>query len=194
MKKQILFAIIMASSLLAFAQTDSISKAVKAKSEAIGHGGNNEIRVNLLYTVIGIPELTYERLLEDNMGVGISVAVNLSDENVFGSKFNYIVTPHYRLYFGAKKANGFFIEGNAGVVSYKEYDYSRLAYESYPANFDFSSLNKTYTKFGLGVAGGAKFLTRNGFLGEAYLGLGRVFGSKSIDAYPRMGLSIGKRF
>lgn len=34
-----------ASSALAFAKIDSISKAVKAKSEDIGHGGNNEIRL-----------------------------------------------------------------------------------------------------------------------------------------------------
>ncbi|MCZ4222734.1 hypothetical protein [Pedobacter rhodius] len=194
MKRYFLFAIFMVNFTTAFAQTDSLSKSIKAKSDAIGHGGNNEIRINLLYTVIGIPEVTYERLLEDNMGVGISVAVRLTDENVFGSRFNYIITPHYRLYFGSKKANGFFIEGNAGVVSYKESDYSSLAYTSYPPNFDYSVFDKNYTKLGLGVAGGAKFLTRNGFLGEAYLGLGRVFGSQSIDVYPRFGLSIGKRF
>lgn len=128
------------------------------------------------------------------MGVGIALAVRLTDENTFGSRFNFIITPHYRLYFGNKKANGFFIEGNAGVVSYKEADYSSLPYTSYPPDFDYSSLDKNYTKIGLGVAAGAKFLTRNGFLGEAYLGVGRVFGSTSIDVYPRMGLTIGKRF
>ncbi|WP_316829363.1 DUF3575 domain-containing protein [Pedobacter aquatilis] len=194
MKKHFLLALIMASSLFAFAQTDSVSKTIKAKSEAIGHGGNNEVKINLLNTVIGIPEISYERLLEDNMGVGVSLAVRLTDENVYGSRINYLVTPHYRLYFGSKKANGFFIEGNAAVISYKEFDGSTLPYTSYPVGFDYSTLDKNYTKFGLGVAAGAKFLTRNGFLGELLLGGGRVFKSNSIDAFPRIGITIGKRF
>ncbi|WP_231459513.1 MULTISPECIES: hypothetical protein [unclassified Pedobacter] len=195
MKKQILFILFIGVSLVSFAQTDSISKSVKAKSEAIGHGGNNEIKINLLYTVIGLPEVSYERLLEDNMGIGISVAINLTDEDVFGSRLNYIIAPHYRLYFGAKKANGFFIEGGAAVVSYKEFDYSSLAYTSYPAGYDYSELNKNYTNFGLGAAVGAKFLTRNGFTGEVYGGIGRLLGnSNAIEAYPRIGITIGKRF
>lgn len=194
MKNLTILCLLICSSVLVFAQKDSVSQSIQARSVAIGHGGSNEIKINLLYTVIGIPEINYERLLEDNMGVGIALAVRLTDENIFGSRFNFIITPHYRLYFGNKKANGFFIEGNAGVVSYKEADYSSLPYTSYPPDFDYSSLDKNYTKIGLGVAAGAKFLTRNGFLGEAYLGVGRVFGSTSIDVYPRMGLTIGKRF
>ena len=46
------------------------------------------------------------------------------------------------------------------------------------------------------TAAGGKFLTRNGFLGEAYLGVGRSFGrnSNNNEAYPRVGITIGKRF
>jgi len=144
--------------------------------------------------LLAIPEITYERLLEDNMGVGLSVAIGITNEHIFGSRLNYIITPHYRLYFGNKKANGFFIEGNAGITGHRERDYSSLLYTSYPPDFDYSRLEKNFTSFGLGAAAGAKFLTRNGFLGEAYLGVGRVFGSNSLDAYPRFGLTIGKRF
>ena len=199
MKKSLLMIVFLASMSWCKAQSknpDSVSKAIELRSKAIGHGGNNEIKINLFYAVLAIPEITYERIIEDNMGAGISVAIGATNENVFGSRINYIITPHYRLYFGNKKANGFFIEGNAGVISYKEYDYSSLAYTSYPAGYNYTLPEINYTSFGLGAAAGAKFLTRNGFLGEAYLGVGRVFSSKNnaIEAYPRFGLTIGKRF
>ena len=48
--------------------------------------------------------------------------------------------------------------------------------------------------FGLGAAAGAKFLTKNGFVGEIYVGAGRLFGSSDIEVYPRAGITIGKRF
>lgn len=199
MKTTLLIVILIGSISWSKAQngdTDSLSKAIKLRSEAIGHGGNNEIKINLLYSVLAIPEITYERIIEDNMGAGISLAIGATSENVFGSKINYIITPHYRLYFGNKKANGFFIEGNAGIISYKEFDYSSLPYTSYPTGYNYTLHKENYTDFGLGAAAGAKFLTRNGFLGEAYLGVGRVFGGKSqsLEAYPRLGLTIGKRF
>ncbi|KQN38788.1 hypothetical protein ASE92_05040 [Pedobacter sp. Leaf41] len=199
MKKILLFLALVSSTNYLKAQNkniDSLSQSIKLKSEAIGHGGNNEIKINLFYSILALPEITYERIIEDNMGVGLSVAIGATNENVFGSKINYVITPHYRIYFGNKKANGFFIEGNAGIISHKEFDYTSLAYTSYPAGYDITLPERNYTDFGLGAAAGAKFLTRNGFLGEAYLGVGRVFGSKnqSLEAYPRFGLTIGKRF
>ncbi len=194
MKKILLMGLILASSLLSYAQkTDTVKKSIQKNAEAMGHGGNNELKINLLFTVIGAPEISYERLLADNMGVGASVFVGL--DKTIDYKFGFI--PHFRLYFGAKKANGFFIEGNASIIGFR--DYVSYHYEPYPHSSGFYTYDydKTSVSFGMGAAAGAKFLTRNGFLGEAYLGVGRRFGDNSnsgVEAYPRIGITIGKRF
>ncbi|RZL49315.1 MAG: hypothetical protein EOP00_07275 [Pedobacter sp.] len=120
------------------------------------------------------------------MSVGIAVMVGLEDD----IEFKFGIIPHYRIYFGGKKANGFFIEGNAAIISSRDEFYDDYYYSSYPSNYKV----KTYTNFGLGAAAGAKFLTKNGFVGEIYLGAGRLFGSNNIEAYPRAGITIGKRF
>jgi hypothetical protein len=179
-------------SFFGFAQkADTLKKSIQKNAEAMGHGGNNELKINLLYTVIGMPEISYERIIEDNMGVGASILVGL--DNTVNYKFGF--TPHFRLYFGAKKANGFFIEGNAHVLTLRDNDY--YVEPIYAPGYVPTYVEPTKTFFGLGAAAGAKFLTRNGFLGEAYLGVGRLFGDRSSygdQAFPRVGFTIGKRF
>lgn len=194
MKKILLIGLILASSLLSYAQKiDTLKNSIQKNAESIGHGGNNELKINLLFTVIGMPEISYERLLADNMGVGASVFVGL--DNSIDYKFGF--TPHFRLYFGAKKASGFFIEGNASVVTYNDYNNYYYHSSMYPPGYPPHSYRENTTSFGLGAAAGAKFLTRNGFLGEAYLGVGRRLGeniNSGVEAYPRIGITIGKRF
>ena len=196
MKKIFLIGLVLASSLMGYAQkTDTLSKSIQKNAEAIGHGGNNELKINLLFSVIGIPEITYERIFADNMSVGASILVGL-DHSI---DYRFAFTPYYRLYFGAKKASGFFIEGNASIVNTESeyYDYSYSQSSSYMGGYNSSYRSRNITAFGFGAAAGAKFLTRNGFLGEAYLGVGRLLGqngSSAGEAYPRIGITIGKRF
>ena len=153
---------------------------------------NNEIRVNLLTSVIGLPELNYERFLADNMGVGLAVAVSV--DKIASMSLRSIVLPYYRLYFGNKKASGFFIEGNMALVGQKERTYD-LSYDNVNNTYYYTNIRtRSTTNFGLGVATGFKFLSRNGFVGEVYLGGGRLFGDPIDDAYPRLGISLGKRF
>ncbi|WP_316784208.1 hypothetical protein [Pedobacter frigiditerrae] len=188
MKKLILSGLLLASSVFVFAQKVDTA-ASKSKIN-----GDNELKLNLIYTVAGFPELNYERIIKDDMSVGIAVLVGIEKS----AEYSFGVIPNYRIYFGGKKANGFFIEGNAAIISNRDeyYDYSSLAYTSYPPGYNptFNPISKTYTNFGLGAAAGAKFLTKNGFVGEIYLGVGRLFGSTTIDAYARSGITIGKRF
>jgi hypothetical protein len=190
MKRLLLIALFLVTFVNANAQknADSISKAIQKNAEEMGQGGNNEIKVNLLNAVIGIPEISYERLVGDNMGVGLSVLVGVGNDLDY---YQFGATPHFRVYFGAKKASGFFVEANTAIYSLRERNY--LVYFNNSGNsFSYRS---SQTAFGLGAAAGGKFLTRNGFLGEAYLGLGRFFGDAAIiDAYPRVGITIGKRF
>jgi hypothetical protein len=144
---------------------------------------NNELKINLAMSIAGIPEITYERFIAENMGVGLSAAISLDNS----LNTNAIILPYYRVYFGSKKASGFFIEGNGAMVVEKQYTYNYDQYGYYS-----SSSTSSVAQFGLGAAAGAKFLTRNGFLGEVYLGLGRLFSNEGV--YPRVGITLGKRF
>lgn len=98
--------------------------------------------------------------------------------------WRFSFTPYYRMFFGQKKAAGFFIEANSIIVNYVDTIYYNGSTNTY----------ETKTGFGLGAAAGAKFLTKNNLIGEVYGGVGRVFGDNSLGAYPRFGITLGKRF
>ena len=131
--------------------------------------------MNLLTSIFALPEISYERILEDNMGIGLSLSAGIGDDDDF-SEYRFLAIPHYRLYFGKKRAAGFFIEGNAAVGSVRERYI--MYYNSSTNMYLTSNTSNATTNFGLGAAVGAKFLTRNGFTGEIYGGVGRFLGSK----------------
>jgi len=186
--KTIICTAVLFLSIAAFGQKENIPNDVNASQTKLMNGtDNNELRINLLMSIAGLPELNYERFIADNMGVGMAVSIAI--DKVENLSTRAIILPYYRLYFGNKKASGFFIEGNMAVMGQKEtnyvYDYTTLT---------GTSTTITKTNIGLGFAAGAKFLARNGFTGEVYLGAGRIFGESFSDAYPRVGVSLGKRF
>lgn len=145
----------------------------------------NELKINLLYGVLGIAEITYERVIGDDQAVGASVVIGLDDD----TNYNFSFLPYYRMYFGKKQAAGFFIEGNAGLLNYQE---DSFYYSGDAGYFGMTYNNKT--SFGAGLAVGGKFLNKNGLFGEVYTGVGRVFASRYEEVYPRMGITLGKRF
>ncbi len=150
--------------------------------------GKNELKLNLRYGVLGIAELTYERILGDNSGIGLSVAARFDDD----SNYKFILLPYYRMYFGKMQASGFFIEANAGLFSHEDgYDFT---YSENGVIVNSGSYSVSENSFGMGVAAGGKFLNKNGFFGEGYLGLGRMFNSELEVNYPRWGITLGKRF
>ena len=155
----------------------------------------NEIRLNLFQSVLGLPEINYERIIDENFGLGFAAAVSLED--VQDSNLRSLFLVYGRLYLGNNKpATGFYIEGNTGLVLQKATNY----YSNYNNNNNYnpytssSADSKTYSGLGIGVAAGYKFITKNDWVGEFSLGVGRVFGNRVIDAYPRVGITIGKRF
>ena len=184
MKKLLFIGLLLASSLVCYAQkTDSLKTSIQENAEAIDHGGNNEVKFNLLNAITAKPEITYERIVKNNMGVGVALFVNLDNSSVY--KFGF--TSYYRLYFGKKKASGFFIEGNTGIITLEDEYY-----------VDAAHTNKVIsTNLVLGAAAGAKYLTRNRFFVEAYVGGGKLIADRigySIQDFPRIGISIGKWF
>lgn len=135
--------------------------------------GKNELRVNAFYTLFGLPEISYERILSNKTSFGLSLSIPLA----YGNGYDAIINPYYRLYFGNKKAAGFFIEGVGSIV-----------YDKHYIDEEFS--------LGLGLSFGGKFLNKKGWIGEINIGLiGHIINAHfNEQAYPRMGITFGKRF
>lgn len=136
---------------------------------------SNELKLSIGYDLLGFPEIAYEKLINDDSGIGLSLGFSLENNIVY----NFNVLPYYRLYFGAKRAGGFFIEGNMGV-------YSEEVNEA---------VDKYQLGLGAGIAIGGKFINKSGWVGEIFDGAGINFVNQDqiSDAYPRFGLMIGKR-
>ncbi|MBT8255447.1 MAG: hypothetical protein KJO23_02815 [Bacteroidia bacterium] len=164
--KTILSALLLFYSTLILSQTSSQSTIE----------GQNEIKINMGYAIAGLPEITYERVIDDGGAVGLSVAFAI-DEDI---DYSVIAIPYYRLYFGQKRAAGFFVEGNVGVFSEERNDNSSMEEMG----------------FGPGLAVGGKFLTKTGWVAEIVGGAGRNFLNTDVisEVFPRLGVSIGKRF
>lgn len=143
----------------------------------------NEVKLNLGTTIFGLyPEISYERILSEDFSLGVTAGISL-DEDEYPLSFGLM--PYARWFFGGSSQNlqkygaGFFIEANGALLSQKEY-------------YDGAGSPTSEFGAGLGLALGWKYLTRNNWVGEFYFGAGRDF--VNDGAYPRLGISIGKRF
>jgi len=140
----------------------------------------NEIKTNVFNDLFGLGTLTYERLLNESSGVGITLSSPFAEPHL-------VVSPYYRLYFGKKAAAGFFAEGGALFTS------------------GFEDGENTLIT-GVGLMVGAKLLSKRGVVFEVAGGLGRIlndFDGADDDLddiglgtliYPRFALTVGKRF
>ena len=186
MKKLCILVIVSLFSALTFSQQrNNISKEKLKNDQSLKF---HEIKFNLGTSLLSIPEISYEHFVEDNMGIGLSFSYSIADpDNV---DLNWSIVPHYRLYFGKKRANGFFIEANTGIYQYED---RLVPYYDYNTN-EFISNKETKNVFGFGIATGFKLLTKNNFAFELYAGALRS--TKSINDFilPRIGLLLSKRF
>lgn len=174
----------------AYAQNNpAVGNQVINLSAPLHQLGDNEIRFNLASAIAGLPEFNYERFVSDNAGIGIAMAVSLEKPETMTTRSEFM--PYGRIYFGDRKASGFYIEANMAMIGQREV-YNDLNYSVSPPTL--VPVDNKAICFGMGGAVGAKLLTRNGFVGEIYLGGGRVFGKALVEGYPRVGFSIGKRF
>jgi len=158
----------------------------------------NEFKVNLPTTIFALyPEVSYERILDSDISVGGTVGVGLNDEYIM----NFAITPYFRWFFGGnrrtmqKAAAGFFIETNGSIFS-PNYNNGNDYETSYTQDGENIYLGLEAEEddlgMGLGLAIGWKYLTSNDWVGEIVFGGGRDF--VNDGAYPRMGITIGKRF
>lgn len=147
----------------------------------------NEIKGNALFLVLGAVEVTYERLLNEDSGLGVSLFfINEEDFDV-----NFSLTPFYRAYFGKKTVAGFFVEGfsmiNSGVSS------TNYIYDS---NGNLTSkINNHYIDCALGFGLGSKWVHKKGFVFEINAGIGRnLFSDDAPEVVGRGGITLGYRF
>lgn len=167
MKKIILAALLVCISLQSYSQEE--------KTQPKKH----EIKLNALMTLFGVPEISYEYLLNEESSMGLSVLFSLEDNY----QLDFALTPYYRFFFGKKPASGFFVEG-FGMLNIGDAD-----------SYDGGSSQPNETDVALGISIGTKLLTKSGFIFEIYGGAGRnLFNDNSFDAVPRFGISFGKRF
>lgn len=147
--------------------------------------------------LISVPMLnvSYERLLNENSGVGINGIFYFGDDNLDGydeddSKLTQI-SPYYRMYFGKKYASGFFVEGFAPITMTTDYSY----YYNSP---NATRVEDKRTTIGLGVGFGGKWVARKNIIFEASFGIARRFGeskyNNSSNITGKGMLGIGYRF
>lgn len=180
----ILFTLLLISTSV-FAQqrrTKSVMGWHLAKDDPIGLRAN-EIKLNLATTIFGLyPEISYERVINEDFSIGGSAGIGLDNSYML----DYAITPYARWFFGGSSTNlqkhgaGFFIEVNASVLSHNDHNseyYDRKLYD---------------VGAGAGLALGWKYVSKTNWVGEVFGGAGRDF--VNSNAYPRMGITLGKRF
>lgn len=172
------------SLLVLFFPLQAVSQ--KMKNDKPGPPKKNEIRVNLFTGLLGLPEVNYERLLNDNSGLGLAASVALENKELMATRA--LVLPYYRMYFGKGYASGFFIEGNMGLSVEQQPQYDWSIWPRPPVQY------KSGVYYGLGSAIGVKLENRNRLIGEVFLGAGRLFGDSYDGGYLRMGVCLGGRW
>lgn len=155
----------------------------------------NELKINAPFLVAGALEIDYEKLLNEESGVGVSVFLGLDDE--VDKKFS--VAPYYRFYFGKKPAAGFFVDGFGMFNISKPEPYLFSYYDVTQGYYYKSAPEKTIADFALGFSIGAKWITTRGFTFELKRGIGRNLFDNKNDFYNNEfvfngGLNIGYRF
>ena len=192
MKKILLISVCLAS-LGVYAQEEETTKVeIVNQFQEVKVLEKNEIRLNALDLIVHPAlSLSYERLVNESNGYGVSIFANFGDDDT--TYQNFAITPYYRFYFLNRKdygASGLFVEAFSSFSSVNFYDYW----------YDDGNNDKNEFQFSMGVGLGKKWVNRNGFTFEVLAGVGRYFIDRDTDNYShpeahgRIGLSIGKRF
>lgn len=140
----------------------------------------NELTLNAYLLIPGGFNVSYERIIDEETGIGIDVMFAFRE--YVGSDIKYYISPHYRKYFGKESAKGIFIET---FLAFNKID--RSAILSDRSFFD--------TDVAFGVASGQKWVSKNGFITSLYLGIGRnLFKDYDFNLFLKFGISLGYRF
>ena len=165
----------------------------QAQNDSLPEGnlGKNEIKLNAPFLLAGILEPSYERNLNKESSVGVSLLIPI-DKNL-DADINYYISPYYRIFFGKKYAAGFFLEG-FGMLNSIERSTSEFSNGVDPVIYK----DKDVTDFALGFGLGGKWMTTGGFVFELNGGIGRNLFNNSDDGdytiVAKAGFNLGYRF
>lgn len=178
-----LFTSVLMLSVIFFGRSQDISNESQSR---------DEIKINAFNLItFTYMDVSYERLLNEEASLGVSVLFNIGEDNEILDYFrNFSITPYYRQYFSKQYAEGFFVEGFGMLNSGKDYYY---IFDEQGSSYEYGD---TYTDFALGISIGGKFVTQRGFIAEIYTGLGRnLLGDEfAPEIVGRGGISLGYRF
>lgn len=151
---------------------------------------NNQIKVDLFdILVLRTLDVSYENQLNDEASVGLSVFINFEDKDAkFRYNEDFQITPYFRQYI--TNSNGFDFFGELfGTLNFAET-------EEKTENNVVVEESQNYSDFALGLGAGGKHVSKNGYVFEFNVGVGRnLFNSKiSRQFVPRFGISVGKQF
>ena len=170
----------------------------------------NELRLNLLDMLSrGTLNASYERFLTPQTSLGVTTMVALNDD--YTEKFEF--APSFRIYFNddlLELRKSVFVEVFTAFVvadsGYYDYNYVECDYptQSIQASAEPQGLSiapcgyysepSPEAAFALGMMLGKKWVNQSNFSFELGLGFGRYLTQTYNEAYPRINLSIGKRF
>jgi len=175
MKKIILTAVILFTTFVFYAQ------------ESENFDKKHEVKIDGAKLAIGtILEASYEFVGNTSSGYGFSILLNPRESDVYFEKFS--VTPFYRMYFFNKEdygAKGLFVEG-----------FSKFSFGTDDIYYFDNYSDDNYFDMALGLSIGKKWVNKNGFILEIFVGGGRTLGISeySPEGFFRGGIFIGKRF
>lgn len=149
----------------------------------------HEVKMNVL-DMIAFKSLniTYQYIISDESGAGVSVFFPLADQqNIFSQDEKFSITPFYRHYFELSGMSDVFAEAFFAINS-GEGEVDSL--------IGGGKRVIEYTDGAFGFAFGKSYISDKGLVAEAYVGAGRnLFDVEGAPNFvPRIGINIGYRF
>jgi len=144
---------------------------------------NHEAKFNVLDLIaFKSVNVTYQYILNEESGAGVSVFFPLTDQqNLFSQDEKFTITPFYRHYFELSGVSNVFAEAFFAINS---------------GEGEFEGANVDYTDGAFGFAAGKSYISDGGLVAELFVGAGRnLFEAEGApDFVPRIGINLGYRF
>ncbi|PID68677.1 MAG: hypothetical protein CR968_01160 [Flavobacteriia bacterium] len=163
---------------------------------------NQDVSANIFNVIVNRwIEVSYEYYANEESSVGLTLQTRLVDENKHDYNRSYAVTPFFRYYVSDDQNNvglfgEVFVKINGGYEKMEStmLDNTAVINQTDPAE----SIPYTYDKYNnmaLGISGGYKYRSEQGFVAVGYAGVGRnLLNSGGPNVVARIALSIGYAF
>lgn len=131
----------------------------------------HEVKTNVLGLLFNQFGVTYEYILNDNMGVGATVSY-FTPPSTFSYEYTaFSITPEFKYYFDPTRmdADKYFI---GGYLKYRNTNADNYLFYT-DDNGDEVIVGQKTNGVALGIMSGRKWVTKSGFMIESWAGFGR---------------------